>query len=230
MKVSVIIPFYGKWELTHQRMMDLYKWIPFPIEIVMIDDCSLEDHTDRMNWWKRNTKHSVITIRTEKNLGFGSSMNFGCSHATGDIFILLSNDVQIFGDFIGEILLILNRGEKVLIGNELYNYDTGWNVRNINGKSKLFPYLGGYLIACTRETWEDLGGFDPIYGKFDCEDIDLSTTALHKGYSLVPLNYRRLRHFHGQTIRKLYPDREKYTEENLLKFDKKWSKILRDEK
>ena len=229
MSVSVIMPFYNQWTMTHRRMMELYEQVSTPIEIILVDDCSTEDVTGGHGWWKQQNKHRVKCIKTPKNLGFGGAMNLGCHVATEDVYILLSNDVQVLGNFIPEIVQKLQDNPKSLIGNEIMNWDTGWNVLNINGKPKMFPYLGGYLLACTSEAWRDLGGFDDIYKKFDYEDVDLSTIAIYKGYDLIPLNSRKVRHFSGQTVRKHYPNREDYTRINRQRFIKKWSKILKDE-
>ena len=84
-------------------------------------------------------------------------------------------------------------------------------------------------MCFTRDVWDDLGGFDPIYEKFDAEDVDISTMALIKGYTLRPLNSRKLHHMSGQTVRKYYPNREEYTRKNLKRFQKKWSRVLKNE-
>ena len=225
--VSVIIPFFNNWHLTHRRMKELYDYIHTPLEIVLVDDCSTDDVSGPMGWWKEQSKHRVICIKTPKNLGFGGAMNLGARRATEDVLVFLSNDVVISGDFLPAVLQSVD--EKVLVGNEYHIHDTGWNVLEINGKPKLFPYLVGYFLSCTKEAWKDLGGFDPIYAPYDVEDIDLSTTALHKGYKLIPLNFEKLSHLSGQTIRKVNPNREGITRRNLKRFTKKWSEILIDE-
>jgi len=231
MKVSIIIPFYDNWTMTHQRMMELYKHIVNPVEIVLVNDCSKDESIDSsVAWWQQNSKHRVKYVKNKKNLGFGKSMNKGVNKSGGDIVVLLSNDVQVTGDFISVILQKLKEDEKVLIGGELHDWNTGWNVLEINGQMKVFPYAAGWLLSCTREVWDDIGGFDSIYEKFDYEDMCLSTMAIHKGYKLVGLNLKfMLRHFSGQTVRKEYPDREKYTLENQKRFIEKWSTILKDE-
>jgi len=229
MKVSIIIPFYNNWYLTHQRMMELYRVIPTPCEVILVDDCSTEDITGAMGFWRGKTQHSVKAIKTPRNLGFGGAMNHGCRRATEDVYVLLSNDVQVLYNFVPDVIKIIESEEKVLVGNEFYTHDTGWNVLNINGKPKIFPYLAGYFLACTKDAWKDLGGFDDIFGLFDYEDVDLSTTALYKGYKLIPINSKMLVHFSGQTVRKHYPERETITRRNQKKFIGKWSKILEDE-
>ena len=230
--VSVIIPFFNNWHLTHQRMSELYSEISTPLEIILVDDCSTDESIPgKMGWWRTQSKHRVKCIKTPKNLGFGGAMNHGARRgvATEEVLVFLSNDVKIAGDFVPLILQKLRDNENILIGDTFRNYDTGWNVMNINGKPKMFPYLEGYFLSCTKEMWIELGGFDPIFAPYDVEDIDLSTTALHKGYGLVPLNFRRLQHASGQTIRRINPDREAITKRNLKRFVKKWSEILKDE-
>jgi GT2 family glycosyltransferase len=81
------------------------------------------------------------------------------------------------------------------------------------------------LLACTREVWDNLGGFDvETFGKFDYEDIDLSVNALSKGYELLALNFPKhlLRHLSGVTICSLNIDRMKITQGNRLRFIEKW--------
>jgi len=48
--VSVIIPFYNHWEMTHQRLVELYRFVPEPLEIVLVNDCSTER---RCGWWHK---------------------------------------------------------------------------------------------------------------------------------------------------------------------------------
>ena len=86
--VSIIIPSYNQWELTHQRMMELHTHIPFQVEIILVDDCSTDENVaGGMGWWKTQKRHRVICIRNSKNLGFGGSLNAGCRRATEDVYI-----------------------------------------------------------------------------------------------------------------------------------------------
>jgi GT2 family glycosyltransferase len=231
MKTSIIIPFYGKWPLTNQRLAELHKYIPDNIEIVLVDDFSQDKDIDRcVTWWGENSRHNIIYVHNSENLGFGMSMNHGVDASTGDVVVLLSNDVQVHGNFLPMVLDKLSKEAKLLICGEMHGWDTGWNVLEINGKKRLFPYAAGWFLACKRDDWYDIGGFDPRYEKFDYEDVDLSTTAIQKGYRLTPLNIKfMLRHLSAQTVRSVYPDRERYTYKNQQRFIEKWSEILKDE-
>jgi len=105
MKVSVILPYYNMWNLTHARMMELYKFAPLNTEIIMVDDASTSnDCKTGAEWWQKQVgRHEIKYIRNEENLGFGGSHNAGSKVATGDILCFLSNDVVIGIDFVSKI-------------------------------------------------------------------------------------------------------------------------------
>ena len=93
----------------------------------------------------------------------------------------------------------------------------------MNFDGKIFPYLEGWLLAFTKDAWNEIGGFDPIYAPNDAEDIDFSTTALSKGYKLIPLPEGLVTHIGSQTL-SYGPEREALTKINIEKFRKKWMK------
>ena len=229
--VSIILPFYNLFYLVNQRLMELHRLIHTPVEIIVIDDYSTENVSmNIIEMWKRQMIHDLIYYRSEQNLGFGGVFNKGCDMASGNIYVLLSNDVKILYNFIPDVMKIIDNYKKVLIGNKLYTYDTGWNVFEINEKPRLFPYLAGHFIVCTKDVWGELGGFDEIYYPYDYEDVDISTMALYKGCELVSVDSKMLIHDHpGSTIRTIDSNRERITRDHREKFYNKWSEILKDE-
>ena len=232
MKCSIIIPYYNKWDLVHNRLMEIYKNIS-ECEIILIDDDSPNDdcRTGAAWWQKQVAKHSIRYYKNEKNLGFGGSMNIGAKIAIkngADILILLSNDVSCRGDFVTPIIAALSEKPKTLIGGELIYHPAGWNEFQLdNGNKFIVPYANGWLLACTTDAWKEFGGFDPIYGRYDYEDVDLSTKALSLGYSVIGLHLPFLHHQGAGTIG-YNPERLKHTEENRLKYINKWKPKFED--
>jgi GT2 family glycosyltransferase len=224
MLASVIVPFYNKIELVHQRMFEFNQYLPQEdIEIILVNDGSTEDGIDGIVgfWQKSVKKHTIRYIKNEKNLGFGGAMNKGASKANGDILVFYSDDVVANGDFIYEIGYLLAGEDRVLVGGELLDFDTGWN--KFNGR--VVPYLNGWLLACTRTAWSELGGFDLRYSPTDFEDVDLSMTAVQKGFRLEPLRRNHLHHLGGQTAG-YGPERQARTVRHQKLFAKKWWKEL----
>lgn len=227
MKMGIITPFYNRWDLTHRLMMQLYLNMPDWVEIYLVDDASNEEGIlGGIAWWqKQAARHKIYYIKNIENHGFGYSMNKGCKAAINqggcDAVVLLSNDVEVYNDFATPLRTQLEENPTYLIGGELLYNDTGWNVLP---NCCVIPYANGWFLGCTAETWQDIGGFDMRYGKFDYEDIDLSLTAMLKGHRIEPIKPpAKLKHLGGQTIYALYSDRMERTRKNQRIFIEKWS-------
>jgi len=222
MKITIIIPTYNKWSLTVSRLMELSHYCSNVYEVVLVDDASTEPFT-QLDFWKDRSPWKLVYERIMTNKGFGFSMNLGAALATGDVFVFLSNDVVIKKDFIPEIerQLEINK-HPILMGTELLKHNTGWNMIG----DVVVPYLHGWFLACSRDVWNVLGGFDhKTYGLSDYEDIDLSLTAIENNIMLVVLQDQDLKHKTAQTFG-YTPERLARTKSNQVHFIQKWqSKI-----
>lgn len=227
---SIIMPFFNRWDLSHARLSELYKYIPpYDVEIILVDDASADKDVDGgvAFWQKSVAKHVIRYIKLEKNLGFGGAMNAGAAKAKGDFLILLSNDVVISGDFVTEIVTRLIKDNSLLIGGEVIYGPAGWNEFEFDRKRTIVPYANGWLLACTKELWNAVGGFDPRWGRFDYEDVDLSLSATRLGYNLSALNSSFVKHIGGATVNAIAPDRYERTKRNREIFIDKWQEYLR---
>ena len=232
MKISIIMPFYNGWELTHARLYEFYKYLPVDnVEICLVNDCSTDDVSGSISFWQKGAaRHKILYRKNEANLGFGGSHNEGAKIATGDVFVFYSNDVVLSGNFIPALVEEFEKDQKILVGNRLIYFPAGWNEFEINGKKRIVPYLEGFFIACTREAWKELGGWDvESYGKFDYEDLDLSTKAISLGYNLIDMQSSFLTHLGGRTIMNMNVDRLAHTKRNREVFIQKWQKFLSEE-
>ncbi len=216
--LSVVIPVYNNWVITNECLLNLSRHARGIDEVVVVNDGSTDEHLHAgLDWWVRFGSLNVREERLGINSGFIKACNYGIKHARRQKILLLSNDVIFRSDVAAlRILDALDAG-KVLVGGIRYDHDTGWN--NIGGR--IYPYLEGWLLAFTRETWEELGGFDERYAPSDFEDVDLATTALSLGYRLFALNDRNIIHKGGQSYQYNQTRRER-TERNQALFEAKW--------
>lgn len=218
MKVSFVIPVYNNFHLTNQLLVDIYEHTK-PDEVVVVDNGSTEKATlDGLEWWCYY--NHIINMRIEENIGFLLASNAGLKRATGDVICLISNDVRIHKDLAGIARAITQIDGKILLGGKYYTDTTGWN--DFNGK--IFPYVEGWLLIAKKEHWEELGYFDERYIPNDFEDVDLSTTAIQKGFNLAQITPDAgpvVEHIGAQTIG-YTEERRKLTEINREKFRKKW--------
>lgn len=220
MKVSIVIPIYNKWGLTHQALFDIYSKCSPVHEVIVVDDCSTDsDVYTGIQWWKNTELLGLRYVKLSENVMFLRASNIGMKKATGDVIILLSNDVRLHRDIVFPIVDRLKQNPETLIGGRYLDWDTGWN--QFNGT--IFPYLEGWLLAATRDGWQSLGYFDERFAPSDYEDMDLSTTARSNGYSLYTLPSDLTTHIGAQSIG-YNPNREKITKANKEKFKQKWIK------
>ncbi len=227
-EVSIVIPFYNRWVLTNQAIANLHQHGLSGCEIVLYDDGSTE--------WEQVARGIRVFepffpklkyVRGEENKGFGYAHNQGVAHSSGKYLFLLSNDVQVFGNFVKPVVEYLRDYPFRLVGPRVLREDTGWNTFHINGQKTTFQYLEGWLVCLTRAAWDRIGGFDERYLPFDYEDIDLSTTAMQLGMELVEMKLP-VKHHLGGTIGVYHkgPQRLVQTEKNKIKFEKKWMELL----
>lgn len=214
-KVSIVIPFFNKWELTHQLLYDIYNQCRDVDDVLLVNNGSTEPHG--LTWWQDNKMLPLRVASLVPNQGFLRAANHGVQAALGDVVALISNDVRIRGNLTGMLRASFTVNPNILMGGRVYRGDTGWN--NFGGR--LFPYAEGWLLAAQKVDWMKLGYFDEQYAPNDFEDVDFSTKALAAGYNLVELPAGLVEHIGAQTI-PYGPEREELTKINQEKFRKKW--------
>lgn len=216
MTTSVVIPVYGQWHLLHQLLNDLYHNCSLIEEILIINDKPDDQDTrNGLAWWKKTNMLPLEIIDTPENLGFLRASNLGLKSAVEDNVILISTDVRVHKDIVEFMKL---SQPQYVVGGKLLDFNTGWNTIG----DKIYPYLEGWLLGATKETWTTLGYFDEQYAPNDYEDLDFSTKAIFWDYHLSTFPEGYVSHLGSQSIP--YGDaREAITKENRKKFISKWS-------
>jgi len=215
----VVIPCYNNWYLTHELLYSLYQKCREDIdEVIVVNDASTEDTVyEGLSFWKEQKLLPLTELRHKENKGFTHTANDGMARASGDYLFLISNDVKIYKNFIKMGIDHLHAFPDDEVGILLHSEDTGWN--SFDGK--VFSYLDGSVIGCTKVLWEKIGGFDEIYAPYDFEDVDFSTAVKSIGGNLVELEFGVAQHLGAQTNH-YSPEREKITRRNKERFGKKW--------
>jgi GT2 family glycosyltransferase len=216
---SIITPVWNRADLTGALLYHLWKLYEHraEVEFVVVDNGSRDGTPAFLAAQRRSMHGRLVVVRNEENCGFGPANNQGARAARGEALIFLSNDVIPRGDFVTPLVALFARKPRALAGAQLLDFDTGWNRFDGN----VIPYLAGWCLACTRATWETLGGFDERYTPCDYEDMDLSQAAQRQGVELVALDLP-LQHAFGQSAARLPGGREMHTVRNRDRFVAKW--------
>jgi GT2 family glycosyltransferase len=217
--ISIITPVWNRGDLTAQYLYSHNIHYPNDpdVEWIIIDNGSTDGTGGILEYWKDIIGSPTLqVIQNKENVGFSKANNQGAKLATGDTLIFLNNDIIIKGDYITVVDRALGDYPASVVGPQLIEYDTGWNI--FNGRP--IPYLMGWCLAMSRGMFDTLGGFDERYSPAYYEDIDLCYNASKKSYELREV-FLPIQHLGEQTGRQL-EGRRQLTEANRVKFAEKW--------
>ena len=223
MKLSIVILNYNAaafLELCVYSVMRAVKNLD--AEIIVADNNST-DHSLEMLASVYGDRIKVIAHK--ENHGFSKGNNLAVEQTLGEYLCILNPDT-IVGENVFEECLAFAKAEpktgflgtqlidgtgkylpeskrhvptpkvarQKMLGNDSNYY---FNEVGQNGRGKVEVLVGAFMF-CKKDVYEDCGGFDERYFMYG-EDIDLSYTALQKGYDNYYLGDQKVIHFKGES-------------------------------
>lgn len=215
MKISIVIPNYNGEKLLQNNFRNILD--SGVDEVIIVDDASMDKSLEVLNKFqitnsKSQTNMEFKILKHNKNMGFISSANELFNEASGDIVVLLNNDVYVEKDFIGSILKhfedeavfavnLHEKGEGPAVAfwkDGFFEFKRGDEKTGVQKSA----WASGGSAAYRKSLWKELWGFDPIFAPFYWEDIDISYRALKKGYEILWEPNSKVKHEHETTIKK----------------------------
>ena len=216
--VSVIVPVYGKFQLTYDCIKSIAQNLPeHSFEVIVVDDCS-KDETILAPLVFGGT---VRVLRNETNLGFVKGCNRGADHAKGEFLFFLNNDTLVKPGWLDELVKTFSNvpnvgiaGSKLLfgdgslqeVGGIIWRMGDGWNWgRNSNPEEPRFSflrdadYVSGAALMIPTPLFNQLSGFDLHFAPAYYEDTDLCFRVRRLGKRVVVQPQSVVVHLEGQT-------------------------------
>jgi len=220
MKITVIITNWNGLALLKKYFLEIVNNSPEADEIIFTDDAS----SDKSVAYVKNLQKSSASWRTKlkiiankKNKGFGENTNNAVKKSTGDLIVLLNNDIRPHKGYITACLHhfkdpnVFGVGFAEL-GHENWArifWDKGYlqhEPGKTNDKTHISAWVSGGSSIIRKDYFLKLGGFDAVYAPFYCEDLDLGLRAWKSGYTLLWEPKAIVEHKHESTISK-FPKR-----------------------
>jgi glycosyltransferase involved in cell wall biosynthesis len=110
---SIVVPVFNEEAVIdefNRRMMALLQDVPFPTEIIYVNDGS-RDRTAEIVRGYRKTFDNVALIDLSRNFGKEAAMTAGIDHARGDVVAIIDADLQDPPELIPELLRVLQSGD-----------------------------------------------------------------------------------------------------------------------
>ncbi len=197
--IDVIVPVRDRWELTESCLEHLRRQT-VPHTVTVCDNGSTDGTPSRL----REQFPEVRVIELGENLGFSAACNRGVRAGSGEIVVLLNNDVDCRPDFLERLVapferderlgsvaaLLLHPGEETIESYGLTVDATlagfprlrGAPAQDAQAREPVLVGPSGAAGAYRREAWEAVGGLDEGVVSY-AEDLDLALQLRAAGWS-----------------------------------------------
>jgi N-acetylglucosaminyl-diphospho-decaprenol L-rhamnosyltransferase len=216
MSIDVVVPTYEAWELTESCLLHLARQT-VPQTVIVADNGSADGTPQNI----RRRFPSVRLVEMGANLGFAAACNRGAEAGTGQIIVLLNNDVEARPDFLeklitpfaaderaGSVAAALVRPDERVIDSVGLTADRtlagfprleGMPVEKAGSPRPLLTGPSGGAAAYRREAWEQVGGLDESVFMY-LEDLDLALRLRSEGWNAAAAPNAVGVHLGGATV------------------------------
>lgn len=213
MKISVIITNWNGLAILQKNLETIIKNSPEANEIILADDASQDESIIFAK--KIQIKYPKLKIINHKNnLGFGENSNDAVNQSTGELIVLLNNDILPHPKYISNTLKHFSDPNIFGVGFAELGHENWANFFWENGYLQHQPgssdikhthisgWVSGGSSIVRKNLFQKLGGFDPVYKPFYGEDLDLGYRAWKSGYTLLWEPKSLVEHHHETTMSK----------------------------
>lgn len=145
--VSVMIPFYNSRETLGKCLDSVVAQTYRPLEILLVDDCGIDDSRRIADQFLKNNKDSDLTIRIithSENRGLAAARISAIEAAYGEYFAAVDSDDYVDADAIEEYVKATDNGRfDIVAAGVRYEYPN---------KSKDWLYVPGENFALSEVT------------------------------------------------------------------------------
>ncbi len=202
MRISVIIPTYNRPDILQECLERLFEQniSPSEYEIIVVDDGSKPATRDLVKLMEGSAP-CKFTYLYQENSGQGVARNRGIRQASGEVVLLIGDDILVNKDFLFEHLKFHNQHpaeNEAVLG--FIEWDPRLNIGSlmeylVNGSCVLGRY-GGHQFAFEKLEGKTLANYNFFY----TSNISLKTSLLKKfvfdetfsryGWEDIELGYR----------------------------------------
>lgn len=200
--ISVVVLAYGAEPYLEPCVEALLDARGLATEVVLVDNGCTDGTVDRL---AERGLDRLIIVRPGENLGYAEGCNTGARSASADVIAFVNYDAIVAPDALAELVKPLAEvdvgiatgsirlaEEPELLnsaGNDIHFLGLSWSGRfrelaasyaspeDVTGAS-------GAGMALRRDTWEQLGGFEPEFFMYH-DDTELSLRCHLLGYRIV---------------------------------------------
>lgn len=132
MKISIIIPAYNCEKTIEKCINSILNQTYQNLEIIIIDDASIDNTSKILNKYKDNKNIKLITNKENKGIGF--TRNTGIKNASGDYISFIDSDDYIEKNMYEVLIKNIENNDMIIFNyNKIINshiFDNEYNFKN----------------------------------------------------------------------------------------------------
>lgn len=195
MKVSLIIPTYNRPEKLRETLGAVAQQTMSPSEIIVVDDGSSPENIEKA----KSTCHDFgppCRIITQKNLGASAALNNGIRNSTGDLILIIDDDIILEPEAIVKHADFQSRKGACLLSGDAHtdperattdverykiHMEEEWRRKRPDTHKLLHVNFNNFIVTTAntsfaRDIFDRIGGFDESLR--DGYDVDFGIRAL----------------------------------------------------
>jgi O-antigen biosynthesis protein len=251
--VSIVIPTKDRCDLLRTCVAGLVNRTNYkPVEIVIVDNAS--SAPDALEFLAElRVRPNFVIVEDGASFNFSRLINRGVAASSGEICVLLNNDIDVINDdWLDELTSHALRPEVGAVGAKLYFADgtlqhggvilgiaggAGHQHRHCAGESH--GYFGrlkltrsvscvtGACLATRRAVYDEVGGFEEQHLTVAYNDVDFCIRLGEAGYKIIWTPHAELYHYEC-TSRGLdtTPEKMRRAAAEMKYMRTKWNRIL----
>lgn len=190
--ISVVIPHYNSSDLLRGTTGSISASAVsegIPIEIVIVDDGSSDEHRERA---QELSSTGIEVVSCTNNVGRSGALNIGLARATSDLVLILDCDCRPGSDdFFRGHLETISTSDVSMGGLLSISGDFWGRYQTLTMDRRLAKFKAGDIYSFTTANillrkciFRAVGGFDQAYRRYGFEDRDLLIRLVGAGAKL----------------------------------------------
>lgn len=173
-QVDIVIPVYNAPALTRRCIDSVVRHLGQSIYKILIQNDASESETREM--LDHLPYPCVEVFHSEKNQGFGKTVNAAVSRSNAFYVFILNSDTEVKSNILPSLCSTFDADPELAAitptGNSYDKFDLNRYTLQ-PGNYIRTHYLRGHALLIRRDVFLAIGGFDSIFGRGYYEDIDL---------------------------------------------------------